>query len=246
MKNINQNPQYIAASETLAQLDAALSNARAEEARLLDAMAKTPGASANPIQAALNLLAGREAQRTDSTGLNQSLDAVRVTIATLTPGLEQQRATIATLTAELSAQVCTDAAPSHGKAAHAIAAALEELRGALKAEADLRAGIEALGYRCNLQAHQSPAFDFEDSHSVVQRFMRDCAHYSADAIDATSGALDKESTVRLLTRGQNGAAGDVVRLPGRVARVLLRAGHAEYSSAKPSLAPTRNQSQAVI
>lgn len=243
MKNINTRPEHAAASATLAQLTAALQAARAEEGRLLAAMAQTPGKSDSPLDAALALLAGQAPQRTDNTGLNQALEAVRVTIATLTPGLEQQRAVLKGLVDELSAQACADAAVTHAKAAQGIADALVTLSKAQANEAAVRASIETAGYDCGLPALVTPAIDFHDEQSQLSRYMRECQSYATDTQDAASGALDKPATVRLLTPGQHGEHNDVLTLPGRLARMLQRMGHAEASSDKPRKAPSRAAAQ---
>jgi len=246
MKNITQNAAHIAASKTLNDLSTALNAARLEEARLLDALATTPGASTNPLQAALNVLAGKDAQRTDSTGLNQALDTMRVTIATLTPGLEQQRAVLATLAAELSGQACADAAVTHAKAAQGIADALVALSKAQENETTVRAAIEAAGYRCSLPAMAEPAIEFLNAQSQSSRYRKTCQDYATDTLDAASGALDKPAVVLMLAGTLHGQPGDVVKLDGREARQLVRLGRCEYTTAKPGKAPRAQPARELI
>ena len=233
MKNINQNAVFIAASATLADLSAALDTAKAEESRLLAQLSRTPGASPNPLDAALALLGGKMPDRTGMAGLNQALDAVRLTIATLEPGIQAQRAAIAKIRDELSATVCNDAQQAHATAAQGIADCLIALGHAQAQEASTRAAIEAAGFRCLLPALQEPSIDFEDSQSVANRYLRDCQHYAKDVQDGSSGALGRPQTVHLLRDTEHGAPGDVVNLAGRTARQLIRAGACEATADKP-------------
>ena len=94
-------------------------------------------------------------------GLNQALDAVRLTIATLEPGIQAQRAAIAKLRDELSATVCNDAQQAHATAAQGIADCLIALGHAQAQEASTRAAIEAAGFRCLLPALQEPSIDLD-------------------------------------------------------------------------------------
>ncbi|MEO7953681.1 MAG: hypothetical protein ABIR35_06240, partial [Polaromonas sp.] len=150
---------------------------------------------------------------------------------------------LATLTAELSGQACADAAVTHGKAAQGIADALVALREAQAAETSVRAAIEAAGYRCSLPAMEEPAIEFLDTQSTASRYLRQCSDYAADTQDAASGALDKPAVVLMLAGTAHGQPGDVVSLPGRLARQLQRAGHAEPSRDKPRKAPSRAAAQ---
>ena len=78
-----------------------------------------------------------------------------------------------------------------------------------------------------------PSIDFLDSQSVANRYLKSCQHYATDVQDGSSGALDKAATVHLLRDTEHGSPGDVVTMPGRVARGLIRAGACEATAEKP-------------
>lgn len=169
MKNINQNTRFNEAQTTLTQLTGAFNAAISEEARVLGLLAAPAAASFDPLAAGLRLLRGEPAQRNDSTGLNRELAQVRERLDTLRPAVEAQRAVVAALVAELSAGVCAEAQPAHAKAVQGVADALVSLRAALAAESAVRAGIEAAGYQCSLEAVAEPELSFADSESAASR-----------------------------------------------------------------------------
>ena len=233
MKNINQNTRYTEAQNTLAELTGAFNAATAEEARLLAALA-APADTFNPLEAGLRLLRGEPAQRNDSTGLNRELAQVRERLDTLRPAVEAQRAVVATVQSELSAAANAEAQPTHSKAVQAVADALVVLRAALAAEAAVRAGIEAAGYQCSLEAVAEPELSFADSESAASRLLRDVTRRLEVERLRAGGPVN----VRLLVDGTGfGDGGDVVKLAGPDAAHVVGLGHGEHTQAKPSKTP---------
>ena len=234
MKTINQNTRYTEAKNTLDALSAAFNAAISEEARVLGLLAAPAAASFDPLAAGLRLLRGEPAQRNDSTGLNRELAQVRERLDTLRPAIEAQRAAVAALVAELSAAVCAEAQPGHAKAVQGVADALAVLRGALAAEAAVRAGIEAAGYQCSLEAVAEPELNFADTESAASRLLRDVTRRLEVQRLRTAGPVN----IRLLVDGTGfGDGGDVVRLAGADAAHVVAMGHGEPTQAKPSKAP---------
>ena len=234
MKNINQNTRYTEAQNTLAELSAAFNAATAEESRLLGLLAAPAAASFDPLAAGLRLLRGEPAQRNDSTGINRELAQVRERLDTLRPAIEAQRAAVAALVAELSAAVCAEAQPAHAKAVQGVADALVSLRAALAAEAAVRAGIEAAGYQCSLEAVAEPELSFADSESAASRLLRDVTRRLEVQRLRTAGPVNARLLVDVAGMG---SAGDVVRTDGATAAHLLALGQGEATQAKPSKAP---------
>lgn len=233
MKNINQSPRFAEAQNTLAELTAAFNAATAEESRLLGLLA-APADTFDPLAAGLRLLRGEPAQRNDSTGLNRELAQVRERLDTLRPAVEAQRAVVATVQSELSAAANAEAQPTHTKAVQGVADALVSLRAALAAEAAVRAGIEAAGYRCGLVGVTEPELNFTDSESAASRLMRDVTRRLEVERLRTAGPVN----ARLLVDVEGmGSAGDVVRTDGATAAHLLALGQGEVTQAKPSKAP---------
>lgn len=233
MQAIIKNTRYTEAHNTLEELSAAFNAATAEEARLLGLLA-APADAFNPLAAGLRLLRGEPAQRNDSTGLNRELAQVRERLDTLRPAVEAQRAVVAALSAELSAAVCAEAQPGHTKAVQGIVKALEGLRTALDAEAAVRAGIEAAGYRCGLVGVTEPELNFTDSESAASRLMRDLTRRLEVERLRTAGPMNARLLVDVAGMG---SAGDVVRMDGATAAHLLALGQGEPTQAKPSKAP---------
>ena len=233
MKTINQNTRYTEAQNTLAELSAAFNAAAAEESRLLSALA-APADTFDPLAAGLRLLRGEAAQRTDNTGLNRELAQVRERLDVLRPAIEQQRAAVAAVQSELSAAVNAQAQPAHTKAVQGVGVALEGLRAALAAEAAVRAGIEAAGYQCSLEAVAEPELNFADTESAASRLLRDVGRCLEVQRLRTAGPVN----ARLLVDVEGmGSAGDVVRTDGATAAHLLALGQGEATQAKPSKAP---------
>lgn len=234
MQAIIKNTRFTEAHNTLAELSAAFNAATAEESRLLGLLAAPAAASFDPLAAGLRLLRGEPAQRNDSTGLNRELAQVRERLDTLRPAVEAQRAVVAALSAELSAAVCAEAQPGHAKAVQGVADALVVLRGALAAEAAVRAGIEAAGYQCSLEAVAEPELNFADTESAASRLLRDVTRRLEVQRLRTAGPVN----ARLLVDVEGmGSAGDVVRTDGATAAHLLALGQGEATQAKPSKAP---------
>ena len=233
MQAIIKNTRYTEAQNTLAELTGAFNAATAEESRLLGLLA-APAETFDPLAAGLRLLRGESAQRSDTTGLNRELTAVRERMDTLRPAVEAQRAVVAALSAELSAAVCAEAQPGHAKAVQGVADALVVLRGALAAEAAVRAGIEAAGYQCSLEAVAEPELNFADSESAASRLLRDVTRRLEVQRLRTAGPVN----IRLLVDGTGfGDGGDVVRLAGADAAHVVAMGHGEPTQAKPGKAP---------
>ena len=231
MKTINQNTRFAEAQNTLAELTAAFNAATAEESRLLAALA-APADTFDPLAAGLRLLRGEPAQRNDSTGLNRELAQVRERLDTLRPAVEAQRAVVATVQSELSAAANAEAQPTHTKAVQGVADALESLRAALAAEAAVRAGIEAAGYQCSLEAVAEPELSFADTQSAACRLLRVGRRLEAQRLRA-GGPVN----IRLLVDGTGfGDGGDVVRLAGADAAHVVTLGHGEPTQAKLSKA----------
>jgi len=233
MKTINQNTRYTEAQSTLAELTGAFNAATAEESRLLGLLA-APADTFDPLAAGLRLLRGEPAQRNDSTGLNRELAQVRERLDTLRPAVEAQRAVVATVQSELSAAANAEAQPTHSKAVQAVADALVVLRAALAAEAAVRAGIEAAGYQCSLEAVAEPELSFADSESAASRLLRDVTRRLEVERLRAGGPVN----VRLLVDGTGfGDGGDVVKLAGPDAAHVVGLGHGEHTQAKPSKTP---------
>ncbi len=233
MQAIIKNTRYTEAQNTLAELTGAFNAATAEESRLLGLLA-APAETFDPLAAGLRLLRGEPAQRNDMTGLNRELATVRERMDTLRPAIEQQRAVVATVQSELSAAVNAHAQPAHTKSVQAVADALEGLRGALAAEAAVRAGIEAAGYRCSLEAVAEPELSFADTQSAAARLLGDVARRLEVERLRAGGPVN----VRLLVDGTGfGDLGDVVRLAGADAAHVVALGYGEPTQAKPSKAP---------
>ena len=232
MKTINQNTRYTEAKNTLDALSAAFNAATAEEARLLGLLA-APADTFDPLAAGLRLLRGEPAQRNDSTGLNRELAQVRERLDTLRPAVEAQRAVVATVQSELSAAANAEAQPTHTKAVQGVADALESLRAALAAEAAVRAGIEAAGYQCSLEAVAEPELSFADTQSAACRLLRDVGR----RLEAQRLRAGGPVNIRLLVDGTGfGDGGDVVRLAGADAAHVVTLGHGEPTQAKLSKA----------
>ena len=233
MQAIIKNTRFTAAQNTLAELTGAFNAATAEESRLLGLLA-APADTFDPLAAGLRLLRGEPAQRNDSTGLNRELAQVRERLDTLRPAIEAQRAAVAALVAELSAAVCAEAQPAHAKAVQGVADALVSLRAALAAEAAVRAGIEAAGYQCSLEAVAEPELSFADSESAASRLLRDVTRRLEVQRLRTAGPVNARLLVDVAGMG---SAGDVVRTDGATAAHLLALGQGEATQAKPSKAP---------
>ena len=242
MKNIVQSPRFAAAQNTLDALSAAFNAAIAEEARLLGLLA-APADTFDPLAAGLRLLRGEPAQRNDSTGLNRELAQVRERLDTPRPAIEAQRAAVAALVAELSAAVCAEAQPGHAKAVQGVADALESLRAALAAEAAVRAGIEAAGYQCSLEAVAEPELSFADTQSAACRLLRDVTR----RLEVERLRTGAPVNVRLLVDGTGfGDLGDVVKIDGPDAAHVVGLGHGEHTTAKPGKLPRVRESIALM
>lgn len=245
MQTIIKNTRYSEEQNTLAELSAAFNAATAEESRLLGLLAAPAAASFDPLAAGLRLLRGEPAQRNDSTGLNRELAQVRERLDTLRPAIEAQRAVVAALVAELSAAVCAEAQPTHTKAVQGVGVALEALRAALNAEAAVRAGIEAAGYQCSLEAVAEPGLNFDDTESAASRLLRDVGR----SLEVQRLRTAAPVSARLLVDVAGmGSAGDVVRTDGATAAHLLALGHGEPTQAKPSkaLRPVAATAEAIL
>ncbi len=242
MKNINQSTRYTEAKNTLDALSAAFNAATAEESRLLGLLA-APADTFDPLAAGLRLLRGEPAQRNDSTGLNRELAQVRERLDTLRPAIEAQRAAVAALVAELSAGVCAEAQPAHATAVQGVADALEGLRAALAAEAAVRAGVEAAGYRCGLVGVAEPELNFTDSESAASRLLRDVTRRLEVERVRAGGPVN----VRLLVDGTGfGDLGDVLKIDGPDAAHVVALGHGEPTTAKPGKLPRLRGSIALV
>lgn len=242
MKTINQNTRYTAAMATLAELSNAHAAAAAKESRLLSALA-APADTFDPLAAGLRLLRGEPAQRNDSTGLNRELAQVRERLDTLRPAVEAQRAVVATVQSELSAAVNAQAQPAHTKSLQGVADALEGLRAALAAEAAVRAGIEAAGYQCSLEAVAEPELNFADTESAASRLLRDVTRRLEVQRLRTAGPVN----VRLLVDGTGfGDLGDVVKIDGPDAAHVVALGHGEPTTAKVGKLPRVRESIALV
>jgi len=242
MKTINQNTRFTAAMATLAELSNAHAAATAEESRLLAALAG-PAETFDPLAAGLRLLRGESAQRNDTTGLNRELAQVRERLDVLRPAIEQQRAVVATVQSELSAAVNAQAQPAHAKAVQGVADALVSLRAALAAEAAVRAGIEAAGYQCSLEAVAEPELSFADTESAASRLLRDVTRRLEVERLRTGGPVN----VRLLVDGTGfGDLGDVVKIDGPDAAHVVALGHGEPTTAKPGKLPRVRESIALV
>ena len=234
MQAIIKNTRYTEAQNTLAELTGAFNAATAEESRLLGLLAAPAAASFDPLAAGLRLLRGEAAQRTDNTGLNRELAQVRERLDVLRPAIEQQRAVVATVQSELSAAVNAHAQQAHTKSLQGVSDALEGLRAALAAEAAVRAGIEAAGYRCSLEAVAEPELSFADTQSAASRLLGDVTRRLEVERLRTAGPVN----IRLLVEGTGfGDGGDVVKLAGPDAAHVVGLGHGEATQAKPGKAP---------
>ena len=242
MKTINQT-RFTEAQNTLAELTGAFNAAIAEEARLLGLLAAPAAASFDPLAAGLRLLRGEPAQRNDSTGINRELAQVRERLDTLRPAVEAQRAVVATVQSELSAAANAEAQPTHTKAVQGVADALVSLRAALAAEAAVRAGIEAAGYQCSLEAVAEPELNFADTESAASRLLRDVTRRLEVERLRTGGPVN----IRLLVDGTGfGDLGDVVKIDGPDAAHVVALGHGEPTTAKAGKLPRLRESIALV
>ena len=237
MKHINTRPEYAAAVAQLDQLVSALTGAESDYDRLTTALS-VPEERGSELEAAKALIAGKPTHRTDTSGLNRQRAEVADKLAILRPAVAQQRVIVSGLRDELSIAVCNDAEQPHAKATQAIADAIEQLGQALAAEVAHRGAIEAAGYRCTLPAMACPDhLELHDAQSLARQFQRECANYATDISDRAAGRLDKPTTVKLLTKTEHREPGDVVTVPGIVARMLHRLSRVEQTTAKPHRVP---------
>ncbi len=238
MQAIIKNTRYTEAQNTLAELSAAFNAAAAEESRLLSALA-APADTFNPLEAGLRLLRGEPAQRNDMTGLNRELATVRERMDTLRPAIEQQRAVVATVQSELSAAVNAQAQPAHTKSLQGVVDALEGLRAALAAEADVRGSIEPAGYQCSLEAVAEPELNFADTESAASRLLRDVTR----RLEVERLRAGGQVHIRLLVDATGfGDCGDVVKIDGPDAAHVVALGHGEHTAAKLGKLPRLRES----
>lgn len=145
--------------------------------------------------------------------------------------------------AELSAAVCAEAQPGHAKAVQGVADALASLRAALAAEAAVRAGIDAAGYQCSLEAVAEPELNFADTESAASRLMRDVTRRLEVERLRAGGPVN----IRLLVDGTGfGDLGDVVKIDGPDAAHVVALGHGEPTTAKPGKLPRLRESIALV
>lgn len=238
MQAIIKNTRFTEAQNTLAELSAAFNAAAAEESRLLSALA-APADTFNPLEAGLRLLRGEPAQRNDMTGLNRELATVRERMDTLRPAIEQQRAVVATVQSELSAAVNAQAQPAHTKSLQGVVDALEGLRAALAAEADVRGSIEPAGYQCSLEAVAEPELNFADTESAASRLLRDVTR----RLEVERLRAGGQVHIRLLVDATGfGDCGDVVKIDGPDAAHVVALGHGEHTAAKLGKLPRLRES----
>lgn len=233
MQAINQHPQYAEAQHTLTDLVNAHRGATEAESRILGLLAEPDEGSMDPLQAGLRLLRGEAAQRKDVTGLSRELAEVRERLEVLRQAIEGQRAVLASLTGDLSAEVCAAAAPDHDKTVEGVLDALLALRGAMAAEAAVRAAITDAGYRCTLEAVTTPELNFDDVQSAASRMLKDVRQrIKVDAV-----RKQPSLRVRHLVALAGGYPGDVVTMKGSEAAPLLKQGLIEVTTDKVGKAP---------
>lgn len=206
--------------------------AKLEQAALLAQLStQHSGEKPSALDRAMAVLNGTApSQRQDTAGLHSRLAEVNDSMALLGAAISEQRDAMTGLVGEQSAVVNAAAKPAHLKAAQAVKAALAGLSDAMQAEQSLRDEITAAGYQCTLEPLVRPELTFSDSQSVVSRFKTDVESYLT--LNELAGA--KSVNVRLLFGAGDAMPGDVLTLSGPEAAALVRVGHAEVTTAKPS------------
>lgn len=239
MKNIitiAKHPRYAEAAAVLSRLMQSHSQAQADADRtgaLLAAWNPPKGAAA--VSAALDMLDSNTPARSGMDTIATANAEARNKADILRQAILQQHAKMRELTSELSAEESALSRADHAEVVRGIAKALKALGDALQSETDLRARIDAAGYRCTL-----PSFQFHeigvmtDPESLIATNCRAAIAYAVDHDDSVSGQLDKPATVRLLADWPGTGRGiEVVSLAGRMARHLVRIGRAEETTDKP-------------
>ena len=231
MKSIFQNAAHIAATAQLNQLQQAHAAAMLEESQLLAQLSDQPDSKPSALDRAKAMLTGgAPAPRQDRDGLYSRLTTCRETLALLALAIHEQRAIMAGLVQAQSAIVNSERKADHIKAAERIKSALAGLRDAMQTEQSLRDEIAAGGYQCSLEVLQRPELSFADSQATISRFARDVDGYlSTHELSAA-----KSVNVCLLFGTGDALPGDVLTVTGHEAAALVRMGHAEQTSDKPT------------
>lgn len=232
MKSIIENAGYKAATAQLNELTTAHAAAKLEESALLAQLDAThPEGKPSALDRAKAMLTGgTPAPRQDRDGLQVRLAACREKLALLGDAIKEQRDIMGVVVSTQSAIVNSEARQGHIKAAERIKSALAGLRDAMATEQGLRAEIAAGGYQCSLEPMTRPELDFADSQSTIRRFERDVNAY----LMLHELSANKSVNVRLLFGTGDDLPGDVLTMTGLEAAALVRAGHAEQTTAKPS------------
>lgn len=232
MKSIIEIAGYKAATAQLNEITTAHAVAKTEERELiaqLDATYNEEKPSALDRAKAM-LKGGAAAPRQDRIGLQARLTACREKLALLDEAIKEQRGIIADVVSAQSAIVNSEAKQGHIKAAERIKSALAGLRDAMASEQALRAEIVDSGYQCHLEPLAFPDLNLADSQSTIGHFERNVNQYLAFQVQSTAKTLN----VRMLVRMGENLPGDVMTLAGLEAAMLLRDGHAELTTEKPS------------
>ena len=231
MKSIIENAGYKAATVQLNELTTAHSAASAEQTVLLALLSDRPDSKPSALDRAKAMLTGGQApQREDRDGLGLRLAACREKLALLNAAIQEQRGIMAGLVSAQSAIVNSERKADHIKAAKGIQFALAGLQIALDAEWKVRSEIADAGYSCTLETFQRPYLNFDDSQATISRFARDVDTYMmTNELTAT-----KSVNVHLLFGTGDSLPGDVVAMTGHEAAALVRVGHGEPTSDKPS------------
>lgn len=231
MKSILENRDYKAATVQLAQLQQAHAAAMIEEAALLAQLNDQPDSKPSALDRAKAMLTGgAPAPRQDHEGLRVRLAACHENLALLAQAITEQRGIMAGLVSAQSAVINADRKASHIKAAQGIKTALAGLRDAMATEQGLRDEIAAGGYQCSLEPLARPELNFHDTQATIARFVREVDSYLMhDELQGTESV-----NVRLLFAKGDNLPGDVATVTGIEAAALVRIGHAEQTSDKPS------------
>src|ERR1035437_375641 len=172
MKSINDNASYRIALAQLTELIDAQTSAIAEERTLLAQLDRqNPADKPSALDRAKAMLnGGTPAPRADIAGLTTRLNECRAKMVLLNEAIDELRSATGELVSAQSAIVNADAKAGHIKAVQGIKTALTGLRDAMGAEQALRAGIDAAGYRCTIEALENPELAFSDPNSTAARF----------------------------------------------------------------------------
>jgi len=237
MKNADQDPKFAAAQKHLAVLRAAETVARHDEAAALATLAQErPRETA--LAAAARLLRGESGVGIDDAAQTARLADARQRLRLFAAAVVEQEVAITAIRGALSAVANADAAPAHLKAAAGIVQALEALRAAMAAEEAVRENLAGAGYAVSL----TPFARLELSECADALAADITLHLHAARLRAGPGV-----NVHILGDSPGlGLSGDVVKVDGPCAAVLVAAGRGEVTTAPPRRASRQEVAAEVV